>query len=88
MYIDVRQVKEGFRKKMEGFLLKEVKRAELARIVQTKVSHPPNSKFKQMVGSPRFKNCAVNAKDVSNSRAIYGPNLPGLAGRPTRKKLK
>ena len=60
-YIDVRQFTEGFthaninthlekriqmvRKNMEGFSRKEVKRTELARIVQSKVAHPPNPRL-------------------------------------------
>ena len=100
-YIDVRDVEEAFpgvnievfqekriqtvRRNMEGFSHKEVKQAELARIVQSRVAHPPDSKFKQTVSSPSFKNCPVTAKEVTNSRAIYGPNLPDLQGRSTRK---
>ena len=40
------------RKNMEGFSRKEVKGAHLARIVQSKVAHPPESKLKLMVTSP------------------------------------
>ena len=57
-------------------------------MVQLKVAHPPDSKFKQMVSSPSFKNCHVTAKDITNSRAIYGLDLPGLQGRSTRKKMR
>ena len=70
-YIDVRDVTEAFANanieafqeksietvctNMDGFSRKEVKQAELARIVQSRVAHLPNSKFKQMVGSSSFK---------------------------------
>ena len=73
---------------MEGFSRKEVKQEKIARIVQSRVAHPSDLKFKQVVESPSFKNCPVTAKDVTNSRAIYGPDLPGLQGRSTRKKAK
>ena len=73
---------------MEGFSRKEVQRAALARIAQSKVAHPPDSKFKQMVSSPSFKNCPVTVNDVTNARAIFGPDLAGLAGRSTRRKPK
>ena len=73
---------------MEGFSRREVKRAALARIVQSKVAHPPEQKFKQMVSSESLKNCLVTVKDIANARIIYGPNLPGLAGRSTRQKPK
>ena len=42
---------ETVRKNMEGFSRKEVKGATLARIAQSKVAHPPDSKFKLMVSS-------------------------------------
>ena len=103
-YIDVRQFSKGFananikahlekriqtvRKNMKGFSYKEVKQAELARIAQSKVAHPPDSKFKQMVHSPSFKNCPVTPKDITTARVIYGPDLPGLAVRSTRNKSK
>ena len=102
--IDVRDVTEAFahlsieafqekslqtvRKNMEGFSRKEVKGAVLARIDQSKVAHPPNSKFKKMVSSPSFKNWRVTAKDITNSRVIFGLDLPGLQRRSTRKKPK
>ena len=72
------------RKNMEGYSHKEVKRVIMARIAQSKVAHPPNSKFKLMVNFPSFKNCPVTVQDITNSRAIFGPDLPGLQGRSTR----
>ena len=42
------------RKNMEGFSCKDVKGATSARIAQSKVAHPPDSKFKLMVSSPSF----------------------------------
>ena len=71
---------------MEGFSRKEVKRAILARVAQSKVAHLPDSKFKLMVSSPSFKNFPVSVNDVTNARTIFGPDLPGLAGRSTRQK--
>ena len=41
-----------------------------------------------MVSSPYFKNCLVTVDDVTNARAIFGPDLPDLAGRSTRQKPK
>ena len=35
-----------------------------------------------------MKNFPVTVNDVTNSRAIFGPDLPGLAGRSTRQKPK
>ena len=72
LYIDVRDVTEAFPganieafqeksiqtvcKNMEGFSRKQVQRAALARIAQSKVAHLPYSKLKQKVSFPSFKN--------------------------------
>ena len=69
---------QTIRKNMEGYSRKEVKRAIVARVAQSKVVHPPDSKFKLMVNSPSLKNCKVTVQDTTNSRAIFGPDLPGL----------
>ena len=60
----------------------------MARVAQSKVAHPPDSKFKLMVNSPSLKNCPVTVQDITNSREIFGPDLPGLQGRSTRQKPK
>ena len=88
--IDAAQEKiiQTVRKNMEGYSRKEVKRAIMARVAQSKVAHLPDSKFKLMVNSPSLKNCPVTDHDITNSRAIFGPDLPGLQGRSTRQKPK
>ena len=40
------------RKNMEGYSRKEVRRAIMARVAQSKIAHPPDLKFKLMVNSP------------------------------------
>ena len=64
----------------------KVKWATVAREAQIKLAHPPDTKFKQLVNSDSIKNCPVTAQDISNSRVIFGPDLPGLQGRSTREK--
>ena len=77
---------ETIRKNMEGFSRKEVKGAHLARIAQSMVAHPPDSKFKLMVSLPSLKKFPVTVNDLTNARAIFAPDQPGLAGRSTRQK--
>ena len=50
------------------------------------VGHLPDEKFKQLVSSKSLKNCRVKVNDIKNARAIFGPYLPGLGGRETRRK--
>ena len=77
---------ETVRMKMKDFSPREVKGAILARKAQILLGHLPDARFKQLVNSDSIKNCKVTAQDISNSRVIFGPDLPGLQGRTTRKK--
>ena len=52
------------------------------------VGHPSDEKFKQLVSSQSLKNCRLKVNDITNARAIFGPYLPGLGGRTTRRKPK
>ena len=74
------------RMKMKDFSRREVKGAIAARKAQIKMGHPPDTKFKQLINSDSIKNCKVTAQDISNSRVIFGPDLPGLQWRTNRKK--
>ena len=71
---------------MKDYSCREVKGAIADRKAQIMLAHPPDTKFKQLVNSDSIKNCKVTAQDISNSRVIFGPDLPGLQGRTTRKK--
>ena len=77
---------ETVRMQMKDFSRREVKGAIAARKAQRILAHPPDAKFKQLVNSDSIKNCKVTAQDITNSRVIFGPDLPGLQGRTTRKK--
>ena len=44
------------------------------------MTHPTDEKFKQMVNGKSLYNCSIVANDVTNARAIFGRNRPGLRG--------
>ena len=50
------------------------------------MSHPTDEKFKQLLSGKSLENCSVVASDVTNVRAISGPNCPGLRGKTFRQK--
>ena len=50
------------------------------------MAHPTDEKFKNMVSGKRLDNCATVANDVTNARAIFGPNRPGLRGKTVRQR--
>ena len=74
------------RRNFEGWTKREIQDAVSAREAQAMVGHPPDEKFKQLVSSKSLKNCRVKVNDITNARAIFGPYLPGLGGRTTRRK--
>ena len=67
---------------------KEIENAKLSRNVQSKIGHPSNEHFKQIVSRKDLKNCPIAVDDVKNAKAIFGPYLPGLKGWSTRKTPK
>ena len=64
--------------KMKEFSLKEVKGAIAACKAQIMLAHPPDTKLKQLVNSDSVENYPVIAHNITNSRVIFGPDLPGL----------
>ena len=91
-FTDLRKHKGGFalietvRKNFEGYTKKQIEKAILAREVQAMTGHYPDKKFKRMVSSKSVKNCPVSVNDVTNARAIFGPNLDRLGGATTRQR--
>ena len=54
--------------------------------MQARVAHPTDEKFKHMVSRKSLDNCSIVANDVTNARAIFGPNRPGLRGETVRQR--
>ena len=77
---------ETVRKNFEGWTKKEIQDAVSAHEAQAMVVHPPDAKFKQLVGSKILKKCRVKVNDITNACAIFGPYLPVFGARKTRRK--
>ena len=50
------------------------------------VAHLPDSKFKQLVSSKNLKNFPISDSDITNAKAMFGPNCNRLWGASTRQK--
>ena len=77
---------ETVKKNVKGFTQKEVERAKLSRVVQQRIGHPTSEHLKEIVSQPRITNVPIRASDLANTKAIFGPQIPGLKRRMTIKK--
>ena len=72
------------REKFGLFTERQVNRTITSRDMQAHVAHPSDEKFKQMVSGKSLDNCSIVANNVTNARAIFRPNRPGLRGKTVR----
>jgi hypothetical protein len=97
-YIDLRKPEEHFfgeglamiqtvRSNYEGYTKAEVVRANEARRAVAMMAHPTDERLKHVVSNTNVvPNCTFNSTDLTNARAIYGPDRGGLRGKTVRKK--
>ena len=72
----------------EGFTKKDTKAAKEARKLQGMIVSPSEKDYGGMVSSNMIKNCPIDSTDVSNARAIFGPDLASVRGKTVRRKPK
>ena len=65
----------------EGYKKWEVLRAKEARRAQALLGNPSEKDYRGMVSSNMIENCPISTSDVSNARAIFGPDLPSVRGK-------
>ena len=70
----------------EGFTKKDIKAAKAARKIQGMIGSPSEKDYGGMVSSNIIKNCPIDSTDVSNARAIFGPDLANIRGKTFRRK--
>ena len=92
-YINICDQKEGLvmvetvRGNMGGNTPEQIKGAQLARVAQGCVGHPPDGVhgvLKQMVSDNIPENMTIGLDNVADALAIYGPPLSRLKGAKTR----
>ena len=69
----------------EGYTKREVVRAKEARQGQALLGNPSEKDYQGMVSSNMKKNCPISTSDVSNARAIFGPDLASVRGKTVRR---
>eukprot|EP00804_Cyclotella_cryptica_P011815 CCRYP_021222-RA/>CCRYP_021222-RA protein AED:0.36 eAED:-0.92 QI:0/-1/0/1/-1/1/1/0/432 len=75
------------RKNFEGYTKRQVEGAKQARDMQAMMAHPSDSAMKHMVSQTNaVKNCPVTVTDITNARAIFGPDRAGVRGKTVRQR--
>ena len=72
----------------EVFTKKEIRAANAARKLQGMIDSLIEKDYVGMVTSNMIKNCPIDSTDVSNARAIFGPDLASVRGKTVRRKPK
>jgi hypothetical protein len=69
----------------EGYTKREILKAKEARRAQAMLGNPSESDYRGMVSNNAIANCPVSSSDVTNARAIFGPDLPSVRGKTVRR---
>jgi hypothetical protein len=91
MAVEPEESKEGFinvqtvRENYEGYTKREILKAKEARWAQGLIGNPSKSNFRGMVRGNMIQNCPITSDDVTNVRAIFGPDLASIRGKTVRR---
>ena len=65
----------------EGYTKQEVLKAKEARRTEAMMGNPSEGDYKGMVSHNLIPNCPVTSSDITNAKAIFGPDLPSVRGK-------
>ena len=68
------------RSNYKGFKKKDIKATKAERKLQGMIGSPSEKDYRGMVSSNMIKKCPIDSTDVSNARAIFGPDLASVRG--------
>jgi hypothetical protein len=63
---------------------REVLKAKEARRAQAMMGNPSKKDYKTMVSNNLILECPITSTDMTNARAIFGPDLPSVRGKMVR----
>lgn len=73
-------------KNKSSFSSKEIRGAELAREIETRLSHESSGSLIQAIKTGSILGLPITVKDVQNSVKIFGPNIAALKGKSVAKQ--
>jgi len=68
----------------EGYTKGEVLKAKEARRAQAMMGNPSKKDYKTMVSNNLIPECPITSTDITNARAIFGPDLLSVRGKTVR----
>jgi hypothetical protein len=68
----------------EGYMKGEVLKAKEARRAQAMMGNPSEKDYKTMVSNNLIPECPITSTDITNARAIFGPDLLSIRGKTVR----
>ncbi len=69
----------------EGYTKKDVIKAKEARRARAMMGNPSEKDYKGVVSNHLISNCPVTHTNITNSHAIFGPDLPSMQGKTVRQ---
>jgi hypothetical protein len=73
-------------KNKAGFTKRQIKDAEVARSLYSKLNYPSWKDFKWIIWRNQIKECSVTVKHIDTALKIWGKNVAALKGKTTRTK--
>ncbi len=70
----------------EGYTKREVLKAKEVRRAQAMMGNPSEKDYKTMASNNLIPECPITPTDISNARAIFGPDLPSVRGKTVRTR--
>ena len=68
-----------------GYSQRQIAAAKAARNLQSIVGHPSTNDLKTILQTNQIANCPISPADIVRAEKIYGPSVPILKGKTTRK---
>ena len=68
----------------EGYTKGKVLKAKEVRRAQGMMVNPSKEDYKTMVSNNLIPECPITSMDITNTRAIFGPDLPSIRGKTVR----
>ena len=90
---ELREVETGLsciqtvRGNYEGFTQREILQAKEARQAQAMVGNPSRKDLQGLVSGNMIANCPFSSTDVTNTKIMYGPDIPRTRGATVRRRL-